>query len=137
MQGVEIGRLSAQTSRKNGLIIAGDQYPLCRRIRLVVELHDIVVAPDLLVERFRVGTGMEQVAQMEGGVDQALHRNHPAGNVKRVAGPGMDVVSEVVSGRAQYGVGNSSLLLARQQGKPVVALAAIFSTFSAGFYCPR
>ena len=40
--------------------------------------------------------------------------------------PGMDVVNEVVSGRAQYGVGNSSLLLARQQGKPVVALAAIF-----------
>ena len=40
--------------------------------------------------------------------------------------PGMEVVSEVISGRAQYGVGNSSLLLARQQGKPVVALAAIF-----------
>lgn len=40
--------------------------------------------------------------------------------------PGMEVVSEVISGRAQYGVGNSSLLLARQQGNPVVALAAIF-----------
>jgi diguanylate cyclase (GGDEF)-like protein/hemerythrin-like metal-binding protein/PAS domain S-box-containing protein len=40
--------------------------------------------------------------------------------------PGMEVVNEVVSERAQYGVGNSSLLLARQQGKPVVAIATIF-----------
>ncbi|MDD2341292.1 MAG: ABC transporter substrate-binding protein [Tolumonas sp.] len=40
--------------------------------------------------------------------------------------PGMEVVNEVISGRAQYGVGNNSLLFARQQGKPIVALAAMF-----------
>lgn len=53
---------------------------------------------------------------------------HDAGLDVRImdSKPGMEVVNEVVSGRAQYGVGNSSLLLARQQGKPVVALAAIF-----------
>ena len=42
------------------------------------------------------------------------------------AQPGLDTVAQVVSGRAQYGVGSSSLLLAHATGKPVVALAAIF-----------
>jgi diguanylate cyclase (GGDEF)-like protein/hemerythrin-like metal-binding protein/PAS domain S-box-containing protein len=42
------------------------------------------------------------------------------------AGPTIDPVREVVEGRAQYGVGNSGLLLARHQGHPVVVLAAIF-----------
>jgi PAS domain S-box-containing protein len=39
---------------------------------------------------------------------------------------GCDTVQEVVSGRAQFGVGNCSLLLSRQKGQPVVVLAAIF-----------
>ena len=42
------------------------------------------------------------------------------------AQPGLDTVSQVISGRAQYAVGSSSLLLSRAAGKPVVALAAIF-----------
>ncbi|UCV12190.1 ABC transporter substrate-binding protein [Dechloromonas denitrificans] len=42
------------------------------------------------------------------------------------ARPGLDVVDEVVSGRAEFGVGTSSLLLERKAGKPVVALAVIF-----------
>lgn len=40
--------------------------------------------------------------------------------------PGQNVVDEVVSGRAQFGVGTSSLLLAWQGGQPIVVLAAIF-----------
>jgi PAS domain S-box-containing protein len=43
----------------------------------------------------------------------------------REAAPGTDSVEEVVSGRATFGVGSSSLLLARKAGKPVVALAVI------------
>jgi len=42
------------------------------------------------------------------------------------AKPGFDVVESVVSGKAQYGVGSSGLLLARNAGKPVVVLAVIF-----------
>jgi len=42
------------------------------------------------------------------------------------AGPGIDPVRRVLDGQAQFGVGNSSLLLARHAGQPVVALAAIF-----------
>ena len=40
--------------------------------------------------------------------------------------PDRQPVSEVLSGRAQYAEGNSEVLLARLQGKPLVALAAIF-----------
>ena len=42
------------------------------------------------------------------------------------AGPATDPVVEVVSGRAQYGVSNSALILARAQGEPVMTLAVIF-----------
>ena len=44
----------------------------------------------------------------------------------RDARPGLDVVDEVVSGRADFGVGNSGLLIDRLAGKPVVVLATIF-----------
>ncbi len=40
--------------------------------------------------------------------------------------PGRTPVEEVLAGRAQYGESNSELLIARMQGHPVVALAAIF-----------
>jgi len=44
----------------------------------------------------------------------------------REAGPTTDVVQAVVDGRAQFGVGTSSLLLARQRGAPVQVLAVLF-----------
>lgn len=44
----------------------------------------------------------------------------------RAALPQTDVVDEVVSGRAQIGVGSSSLLLRYAQGAPVVVLGVIF-----------
>jgi ABC-type nitrate/sulfonate/bicarbonate transport system substrate-binding protein len=44
----------------------------------------------------------------------------------RQALPGVDSLSNVLDGRAQYGVGTSNLLLARKQGKRVVVLAVIF-----------
>ena len=44
----------------------------------------------------------------------------------REATPKIDPVEEVVSGRAEYGVGNTNLLLARQNGKPVVVLNVVF-----------
>ncbi|WP_338845519.1 PAS domain S-box protein [Massilia sp. W12] len=42
------------------------------------------------------------------------------------ARPGYDEQEEVLSGRAQFGVANSSLLLQRGRGRPVVLLASIF-----------
>jgi len=40
----------------------------------------------------------------------------------------LSTVEEVVSGRAHYGIGRSSLLIDRIEGKPIVALAAIFQS---------
>jgi diguanylate cyclase (GGDEF)-like protein/PAS domain S-box-containing protein len=42
------------------------------------------------------------------------------------AAAGMDPVEAVLAGKAEYGVGTSSLLLERHSGKPVIALAVIF-----------
>lgn len=42
------------------------------------------------------------------------------------ASPGMDVVGQVLAGKADFGVGTSGLLIARKAGQPVVVLAAIF-----------
>ncbi|HUX37521.1 MAG TPA: ABC transporter substrate-binding protein, partial [Rectinemataceae bacterium] len=44
----------------------------------------------------------------------------------RPGGRGIDPVEEVASGRADFGVGTSSLLLAREKGLPVTVIAAIF-----------
>lgn len=44
----------------------------------------------------------------------------------REAGPGVDPMEPVLAGQAQFGVGTSSLLLARKSGKPVVVLAVVF-----------
>ena len=52
----------------------------------------------------------------EAGLDVAIQE----------ASPGDDPLKIVLGGKAQYGVGNSSLLLARNSGQPVVVLAAIF-----------
>ena len=41
------------------------------------------------------------------------------------ASPGDDPLKIVLGGKAQYGVGNSSLLLVRNAGQPVVVLATI------------
>ncbi len=42
------------------------------------------------------------------------------------ATPGQDPAATVLSGRAEFGVGTSDILLLRGQGKPVVVLATIF-----------
>jgi diguanylate cyclase (GGDEF)-like protein/PAS domain S-box-containing protein len=44
----------------------------------------------------------------------------------RAAGPGVDPLEPVLAGAAQFGVGTSSLLLARNAGRPVVVLAVVF-----------
>lgn len=44
----------------------------------------------------------------------------------RPGGGEVEPLSEVLQGKADFGVGNSSLLLARKAGRPVVALAVIF-----------
>jgi len=59
---------------------------------------------------------------------QALGYYQDAGlDVTLIEGrPGLDVVETVLNGSANFGVGNSGLLLERSKGKPVVVLATIF-----------
>jgi diguanylate cyclase (GGDEF)-like protein len=51
--------------------------------------------------------------------------------------PGLDVVQEVMKGQADFGVGNSSLLLDRRQGTPVLALAALVQHSPIGLLARR
>jgi len=46
----------------------------------------------------------------------------------RPMGPDTDVEQEVLSGRAQYGTGRTSLLVGYDKGEPLVAMAAIFQS---------
>lgn len=49
----------------------------------------------------------------------------------------MDIVQEIVSGRANYGVGTSSLLISKYKGEPVVVLAPIFQHSPLVMIVPR
>ncbi|WP_447824558.1 diguanylate cyclase domain-containing protein [Aeromonas salmonicida] len=67
-----------------------------------------------------------QFAGYYAAIAQGYYRDAGLDVRLREAGPGTDVVDEVVSGRAHYGVGSSDLLLDRQRGQPVVVLATPF-----------
>ncbi len=67
-----------------------------------------------------------QFAGYYAAVKQGYYRDAGFDVEMREAAPETDTVEEVLSGRAQYGVGTSDLVLARAQGKPVVVLAVIF-----------
>ena len=53
----------------------------------------------------------------EAGLDVSIQEAHPGDDPLK---------KRTLMGKAQHGVGNSSLLLARNSGHPVVVLAAIF-----------
>ena len=67
-----------------------------------------------------------QFAGYYAALEQGYYREEGI-DVRLVPGsPERQPVDEVLSGRAQYAEGNSEVLLHRLQGKPLVALAAIF-----------
>ncbi len=51
--------------------------------------------------------------------------------------PGVDTVSAVLSGKVDFGIGTSSLIIERHQGKPVVALAALMQHSPIGLLARR
>jgi diguanylate cyclase (GGDEF)-like protein/PAS domain S-box-containing protein len=67
-----------------------------------------------------------QFAGYYAALDQGYYRDAGLEVAIREAGVTTHPVDEVLSGRAQYAVGTSSLLLERAAGKPVVALAVVF-----------
>jgi len=58
--------------------------------------------------------------------DQGYYRDAGLDVTLLEARQGQDPLQNVTEGRAQYGVGNSTLLLARGMGQPVVVLATVF-----------
>ncbi|RKT60448.1 signal transduction histidine kinase [Azonexus fungiphilus] len=67
-----------------------------------------------------------QFAGYYAALEQGYYRDAGLEVELREASPGVDPIAAVVSGEAQYGVGTSSLLLARKTGQPVVVLAVVF-----------
>ncbi len=67
-----------------------------------------------------------QFAGYYAAVEKGYYRDEGLDVVLHAGTPDRQPVSEVLSGRSQYAEGNSEVLLARLQGKPLVALAAIF-----------
>ena len=67
-----------------------------------------------------------QFAGYYAAVQQGYYREAGMNVTIVPATPGKDPVQEVLNGKADYGVGTSSLLLLRNAGKPVVTLAVIF-----------
>lgn len=67
-----------------------------------------------------------QFAGYYAALEQGYYRDAGLEVTITPAKPGEDSLVNVLNGRAEYGVSNSSLLLARQAGQPVVVLAVIF-----------
>jgi len=67
-----------------------------------------------------------QFAGYYAAVERGYYREAGLEVELREARPEQDHVDAVLAGEAQYGVGNSDLLLSRSAGKPVVVLAPIF-----------
>ncbi|SHN26679.1 PAS domain S-box-containing protein [Duganella sacchari] len=58
--------------------------------------------------------------------DQGYYRDAGLDVTLLEARPGADPLQSVTQGQAQYGVGNTTLLLARGMGQPVVVVASVF-----------
>ena len=67
-----------------------------------------------------------QFAGYYAALEKGYYREAGLNVLLRLGGPYIDPVASVLAGNAQYGVGTSSLLLARKAGQPVVVLAVIF-----------
>ena len=67
-----------------------------------------------------------QFAGYYAALEKGYYREAGLDVLLREGGPDIDPVASVLAGNAQYGVGTSSLLLARKAGQPVVVLAVVF-----------
>ena len=66
-----------------------------------------------------------QFAGYYAAIEQGFYRQAGLDVTLKEAGPKIDPIKEVVSGKADFGIANSELMLYRLKGEPVTALAAI------------
>ena len=73
-----------------------------------------------------------EFAAFYAALEQGYYRQFGLDVTIREGGPGVDVIKEVTEGRAQFGVGTSSLVVDHARGAPVVALAALMQHSATG-----
>ncbi|WP_173346223.1 PAS domain S-box protein [Pseudoduganella dura] len=111
-----------------------------RRLLLQTALLLCACGPAFGLERVSVQLKWHHQFQFAGyyaAQDKGYYRDEGLEVALVEAQPGTDPVQAVLAGRAQYGTGNSSLLLHRAAGKPVVVLAPIFQHSAAALIARR
>ena len=99
------------------------------QIRALLLLAFLAAAPAFAIEPVTLQLKWRNAFQFAGyytALWKGYYRDAGFDVTIREAEPGQSVVDEVVAGRAQFGVGTSSLLLAWHGGKPVVVLGVVF-----------
>jgi ABC-type nitrate/sulfonate/bicarbonate transport system substrate-binding protein len=67
-----------------------------------------------------------QFAGYYAAIEQGFYHDAGLKVILKEARPGLNITNELTSGRADYLINNPSALLGRAEGKPLIALAAIF-----------
>ncbi len=67
-----------------------------------------------------------QFAGYYAAIEKGFYREEGLQVELRENNPGLDVIEEVMSGNADYGIGGSELIIYRALGKPIIVVAAIF-----------
>ncbi len=67
-----------------------------------------------------------QFAGYYAAIEKGFYREEGLNVEPRESNPGLNVVEEVVSGNADYGIAGSELIIYRALGKPVIVVAAVF-----------
>lgn len=78
-----------------------------------------------------------EFAPIYAALDRGYYREAGLEVEIKEGGPGIDPVVEVVSGRADFGIFGSALIVERARGKPVVALAALMQHSAVGLLASR
>ncbi|NYE61974.1 PAS domain S-box-containing protein [Duganella sp. 1224] len=98
-------------------------------LRLVSGVFALALLPAGAAEKVTIQLKWQHQFQFAGyyaAQDQGYYRDAGLDVTLLEARPGVDPLQSVLQGQAQYGVGNTSLLLARGNGQPVVVLASVF-----------
>jgi len=127
---------STQVIRENNMrssFLIATEYVDARPVRLVLALFLLALLTSLsrvaLAESVTLQLKWQHQFQFAGyyaALEKGYYRDAGLDVKLAEATPETDIVEEVTTRRAQYGVGTSALLLERSHGKPVVVLAAIF-----------
>lgn len=105
------------------LVLAACRLPLI--LVLVLSSANVATAKDIITLQLKWHHQF-QFAGYYAALSQGYYQDENLDVRITEGGINADVLNLVLSGAAQYGIGDSDILLARTQGKPVVAIASVF-----------